>query len=109
MKKDPSMFCDSREFTNLQNIIGVSADEIRSYIQQKEDKEKNASVKKDIKKSFSHRLISKLTNIELKKVLQTMKVSWTRQQDNRADLLIKVDQELKSRKMNDEDLFDEQT
>jgi hypothetical protein len=36
---------------------------------------KNATVKKDVTKSFSHRQIGKLTILELKKVLQTMKDS----------------------------------
>jgi hypothetical protein len=35
MKNKPSIFCDARDFTNFQNIVGVNADDIRSYIKKK--------------------------------------------------------------------------
>ena len=105
LKENPSTFSNDRHFTNLQNLLGVSSDDIRSYIRKKEEKDEDSLKKTEIKKSFSNRLIGKLTVIELKKVLEQFNVSWTREQNNKADILMLVDKELKQRNLDDEDLF----
>lgn len=105
LKENTSIFSNDRDFTNLQDLLGVSSDDIRTYVRKKEEKEEDSLKKKEIKKSFSNRLIGKLTVLEFKKVLEEFNVSRTQEQNNKADILMLVDKELKKRNLDDEDLF----
>ena len=61
--------------------------------------------KRLVKQKFKDRSTGHLLNAELKTILEHWNVSWTRQQNNRADLLNLVDQEQKKRNLKDDDVI----
>lgn len=78
-------------------MIGVSVDQILNYIHKKEEKEIQKSGRKDILQKFSSNL-GLLTKAELKIALNTFNLTFTREQDNKADLLLILSKHLEKTK-----------
>ena len=99
--KDPSLLMTE----TFINMIGVSSDNIRNYVKKEQEKLLDVEQKRLVKQKFKDRSIGHLLNAELKTILEHWNVSWTRQQNNRADLLNLVDQEQKKRNLKDDDVI----
>lgn len=86
---------DNTNLEHLQNLIGVSIQNIQKYIHQKKEKEELAKKRKAVKDSYQGTPLGQLTIVELKQYLEKHHVSFTREQNNKADLLVLLDRVVK--------------
>ncbi len=94
------------ELQLLRDLVGVSPSEIQRYVKSKEDKEMLSEQYRNIKAHYKDRLLGALTIPQLRNLLQQFHVQFTREQNNKADLLVLVDNELSKRKLMDTDTID---
>ena len=85
-------------------MIGCDRDRIKAYIEEKKEKILVTESRSRIKEQYKNTILGTLSVIELKNVLEKLDVKWTRQQNNKADLIVLVDKELKKRNLNEDDI-----
>lgn len=71
----------------LCDMVGVSCEELLNYIHQKEEKELKKAGRKEILKKYKSTL-GLLTKAELKLALERYKTTFTKEQDDKADLVV---------------------
>jgi hypothetical protein len=86
-------------------LIGCDRDRIKAYIEEKKEKILVTESRSRIKEQYKNTILGTLSVIELKNVLEKLDVKWTRQQNNKADLIVLVDKELKKRNLNEDDII----
>lgn len=86
-------------------MIGCDRDRIKAYIEEKKEKILVTESRSRIKEQYKNTILGTLSVIELKNVLEKLDVKWTRQQNNKADLIVLVDKELKKRNLNEDDII----
>lgn len=96
---------DDEQFELFSQLIGCDRDRIKAYIEEKKEKILVTESRSRIKEQYKNTILGTLSVIELKNVLEKLDVKWTRQQNNKADLIVLVDKELKKRNLNEDDII----
>lgn len=97
LEKNSEFLEDVSQVQLLSNMIGVPVEDIVSYVRERKEKEAVKSGKKQTVQSFSEG-IGKLSIPQIKYALDKFLIkNYTRQQNNKADLLLLLSAALKER------------
>jgi hypothetical protein len=106
IEQDPTVLSDPDRCQVLSNIIGVTEEEMKKYVAQKEEKGVLKSGRKAIVKRFNDNL-GLLTCVQIRAKLTNFGVHLTRQQNKKADLLLALEKELGRRGLDVKEFVEE--